>query len=130
MEDEPRWTIYEHDALPARPSPEAEQRRATDDELIAAGIAAAREQGITGLISDTVARIIASQFHDGQASEMYSFASTGRIDREALAQEIFTFIFVGPDSEPENDKIEAFALYILETGDRDAVEGWNEATPW
>lgn len=39
-------------------------------------------------VSDDVARAIAGQWHDGQATAFYSFASTGHYDRDALLAEL------------------------------------------
>ena len=39
-------------------------------------------------IDDDIARLICSQWHDGQASAMYAFASSGHFDRAALLEEL------------------------------------------
>lgn len=39
-------------------------------------------------VSTDVARAIAGQWHDGQASAFYAFASSGHYDRDALLREL------------------------------------------
>ena len=53
-------------------------------------------------IPHTAARMIASQFHGGQASALYSLASCGAIDLERLHTEYF-IIYADPET-PEADK--------------------------
>jgi hypothetical protein len=62
----------------------------SDSELIAHECQAAWAEGRE--ISDACARMIASQWHGGQASLGYSFASTGAIPAETsgLWRELFT----------------------------------------
>lgn len=111
--------------------PAPRERSASDDELVAQGIAEARERGLEGIVDDRTARIIASQFHSGQSSDLYAFASSGCIDKEELAAELFACIMeVDPNDEAANAALEALCLYILETEDRDAVPGWAESTRW
>ena len=60
-----------------------EQSRLTDDELIDLHIAdMVQEQEATNrlvILGHAAARMIASQYHDGQASHLYSFTSTGAV---------------------------------------------------
>lgn len=87
-------------------------------------------------ISPTVARVIASWFHGGQASAFYSFVSTGAIDRERLTDE-----YVMTYQETEELSFDRLALDVLgtywlhadgvdENGNRGPVAGWHEATKW
>lgn len=120
-EDAARW---QPDKL--EPAP-----RKTDADLIAEGIEAARERGMDGIVTDQIARVIASAYHSGQASEFYSFASTGRINKEALAPELLANLLEAhPDDHETNAAIEALGLYFLATPDRDSVDGWHESTRW
>lgn len=109
---------------------EHEPTRVTDDELIDRALEAWEASSREGTITDLAARVIASQMHDGQASELYSFASTGRIDVEAMADEVFSSIIMGDDADKLNDRLEALGLYFLRTGDREAIEGCNDLTSW
>lgn len=55
----------------------------TDADRIAEGIAQADPE-----IDDHTARLIASQWHDGQASAFYAFSSSGYCDREDCLREL------------------------------------------
>lgn len=82
-----------------------------------------------GEISDACARVIASLYHDGQASQSYSFASTGTI---ANATALFRELFPDYDSLSEDEKRMASMLgtYIIRAtdanGTRPPVGGWAD----
>lgn len=108
--------------LPNQPS--------SDDELIQRQIAEYRERGSTGVINDTTARVIASRWHMGQSSALYSFASTGAINLDALQAEMLAN-FTDPNAtDDDREELDVLGLYLLETGDREPVEGWHKATQW
>lgn len=82
-------------------------------------------------IDDTTARMIASQWHGGQASEFYSFASTGRIDKDGLTAEMDQNIReVDPNDDIAAGALEALIDYFTKHGDRDVQEGWHGYTKW
>mgnify|MGYP000389146669 CR=1 FL=1 len=102
------------------------ERKYTDDELIAAEINTSIE--MEEAISPAAARMIASQFHGGQASDLYSFASTGYIS-ETLRDDINRTYAEFQDQPQEQEKIGALSVYVAlrwAAGDRDAKEGWSE----
>lgn len=115
-----------------RQRPEAIAPKLTgDDKRIHEAVTAWVETGREGTIDDTTARMIASQWHDGMSSAMYSFASTGRIDKEGLASEMIrNLLETDHRDDLSAEALEALTYYFVETGERDAVDGWNEATSW
>jgi hypothetical protein len=76
-------------------------------------------------ISDACARVIASQWHNGQASLGYSFASTGAItDPSALWRELI------PDYDAlqrgsDRDAANMLGTYLANAGIRGPVTGWS-----
>jgi hypothetical protein len=69
-------------------------------------------------IPDTAARMIASQFHVGQASALYFLASCGAIDIERLRDE-YTTIYADPHTpEAGKRKLDHLGTYLLEHGNR------------
>ena len=102
------------------------ERKPTDDELISEAVVRAELNDTT--IGDATARTIASQWHGGQASELYSFASTGRVSegvrdeaRAALRQAVASV----KENEDQAAHLLALAKYLTATQDRDAVDGWS-----
>lgn len=94
-----------------------------DDTYIAEACRLAEEA--QGIISDTAARMIASQFHGGQASAMYSLASTGAINMGGLKPELTQTYVENTDFPDEASKLEYLAIYLLHHGDRGPVDGWH-----
>lgn len=43
--------------------------------------------GEGGVLDHSSARLVASQWHDGQGSALYAFSSSGHVDRGALERE-------------------------------------------
>jgi hypothetical protein len=85
--------VAESSSVPGRTSfefgflrPGSPEGDSWDVWVIERGIAAALCEGRS--IDDRTARYIATQFHDGQASALYSLASTGRIDETRLDREL------------------------------------------
>lgn len=99
----------------------------SDEERIKLAIA---EAGEDGTIDHTTARIIASRYHDGQASALYSLASSGRVDLRALGPELDANVFEFVDDGEALDELNALLKYIVESGERDAIPYWHEATRW
>lgn len=96
----------------------------SDHDLVRNGITeACRDR--TGL-TDGVARIIASQLHDGQNSALYSLASTGRIDETLLIQEIGYELLQDQLSGEDRVAARLLGLYVLRHGDRPQVDGWAD----
>jgi len=57
-----------------------------DPQAIFVACKSAQDRGVE--VHEDVARAIAGQWHDGQASAFYSFASSGYYDRDALLREL------------------------------------------
>lgn len=58
--------------------------RPTDEDLINEAIERAQREG--ALITDAAARVIASQLHGGQETDLYAFASSGAIQEDLLVE--------------------------------------------
>jgi hypothetical protein len=71
------------------------------------------------MITSGIARRIASEWHSGQGSALYSFASTGSIT-EDLHREIEREIPNDPSPE-----LIALATYVEECGYRGPVDDWS-----
>jgi hypothetical protein len=84
-----------------------------------------RDQGTKGLISDAQARSIASAYHGGQFSALYSLSSTGAIDVERVTSEVSTAV---QELEPGPDRRPLLALdkYVRTHGTRGPVPGWSK----
>jgi antirestriction protein ArdC len=101
--------------------PQAPIDESWDERVIREGIETAEREG--GSIDDRTARYIASQLHGGQASALYSLASTGRIspdiDRE-LAD--------GYDQQTDQARlwIRWLGGYCDYRRDKGSVPGWAE----
>lgn len=110
--------MSEHSPIP--------ERRYTDDELIDMSLTSFED--IESSIDDATARMIASQFHGGQSSDLYSLASTGHIGG-GLLDEINRTFEEFKDQPAEQRKIAALAVYIAERKSREdvaAVDGWSK----
>lgn len=108
---------------------ELEPERPTGDELIInQGIAEALNTDEP--IDDITARVIASRWHGGQGSLLYTFESTGEIDLEGVTQELLLDFRDEARTFMEREELDYLAQYLIANGDREAVEGWHEATKW
>ncbi|UKD53665.1 hypothetical protein L3Q65_38130 [Amycolatopsis sp. FU40] len=78
----------------------------------------------TNIVSDACARVIASLYHNGQASPGYSFVSTGAIPEDPLA--VWDDLFSNLWELPTQERIFAMYLYVylIAIGQRAPVEGW------
>lgn len=105
------------------------ERLYSDDDLIEGEITLCED--MESLISSACARMIASQYHSGQASDLYSFASTGFISDtllDTINREFEAIEEVPPGRSPERHKLSHLAMYVAERksrGDVAAVEGWS-----
>jgi hypothetical protein len=78
-------------------------------------------------IDDGTARRIASQFHSGQSSALYSLASSGTIDQEHVYREL------GTEYEQQRDPrvqewINWLGTYCLRREAKGPVKGWHLTT--
>jgi hypothetical protein len=114
----PRTTSLEYGYL----SPVPPEGDSWDAWVIERGIAVTLREGRD--IDDRVARYIASQLHEGQASALYSLTSTGNIEEPRIHDEL-TKDF---DQQPEQIKrwINALGFYCLGREDKGPVEGWSQ----
>lgn len=107
--------------------------RRTDDDIIAAEIEKARDEQRE--VTDTVARMIASQYHDGQASAFYSFASSGAIDIPRMVDELLDSYRDPRSSDADKLKLDILGTYLqsapgVVNGTRGPITGWSESTSW
>lgn len=96
------------------------EERVSDDELIQDAIfeAASKRQPI----DHAAARMIASQYHSGQDSALYAFASTGAITGELLNEINFELSRSDRELEPQAESVlEALDEYIIDRIELDAV---------
>lgn len=109
-------------------TPPPERKTPSDDELIRSAIESLADSTDKPFINDATARMIASQLHGGQASELYSFTSTGAVSTD-LAAEIQREV----DDEKHSDETREWADQLLQYFIRrlmddevEPVEGWNK----
>jgi hypothetical protein len=96
----------------------------SDDAYLEQVMAEAEENWTN--IPDAAARIIASQFHGGQASALYSLASSGAIDMQRLAWE-FTVIYADSNTpEADKRKLDHLGMYLLDRGGWAVLWGGDE----
>lgn len=78
------------------------------------------------LVGDGAARVIASDWHGGQASQLYSFASTGAVvDCQGLRTEIQRELKDRLTDSEEFLVLEALLSYVEHHEGRERVEGWS-----
>nr|WP_240724126.1 hypothetical protein [Frankia sp. B2] len=100
--------------------PPAEQSH--DERLINRGIEAAAQEKRP--IDDHTARYIAGQLHGGQASALYSLASTGNIIEDTVYHELYEDL---ESHTPEVASwVEALRTYCQARPDKGPVTGWAE----
>lgn len=95
----------------------------TDKDLIDYAVEAAHHEDRT--LDDAAARVIASQWHGGQRSELYSFVSTGAITRE-LAEEIGHQERLLREGDPRRHQLKLLSEYILSRESHEPIEGWAQ----
>jgi hypothetical protein len=94
----------------------------SDDKLVRRNLAALGEGE---LIDDATARVIASQWSDGQWAALYSLSSCGAID-ERTTGEIEAEIRHDATSPEQYPALEALLAYVEHHGTRGAVDGWSD----
>ena len=95
-----------------------------DTERIAHGISQAAANARE--ISDTTARIIASQWHLGRYTGLYAFVSTGSITPDLWDEELLRPYQTAYVNEREH--LDWLGTYFLHHGVRGPVAGWAEKT--
>lgn len=79
------------------------------------------------MITDGQARKIASDWHGGQSSPLYSLASTGAIVADVLDEIMADASSVGPENTPgQLDALLALIEYCTFEGPRGPVAGWSD----
>ncbi len=78
-----------------------------------------------GRISNGQARVIASQWHGGQASALYSLTSCGAINVTKLTREIEANLHRRNDQSMIGE-LAALLGYVHHHGERGPVEGWSK----
>jgi hypothetical protein len=76
------------------------------------------------MITDGQARRIASEWHSGQGSALYSLASCGSVAEDTLL-EIVRELKAEIWREDYKAELNALAEYVLHTPDRPAQDGWS-----
>ncbi|TAL45457.1 MAG: hypothetical protein EPN91_02265 [Salinibacterium sp.] len=79
------------------------------------------------MISHACAYTIASWWHNGQASEMYSFMSSGAISEDLLSEVEYTRDGGEQDDERQCVELSALAEYVEYVGVREpnTIKGWG-----
>lgn len=106
----------EHDPFPSK-----HEHRWSDTDLVDHELEAASEEERD--ITDAAARVIASQWHGGQASDLYSFVSTGAIS-DGVQIELARAI--AEADEDDRDRLAALSRYLMNREDTGAVDGWHD----
>lgn len=101
-------------------------RRYTDEELIDQELDICEQMG--AVPDHATARMIASQIHGGQTSDLYSFSSTGAIP-DGLMDELNSAFREFREDLVERRRIAFLAIYVAQrsstTEGLQAVEGWS-----
>lgn len=79
---------------------------------------------VTVMISDGQARRIASDWHSGMSSALYSFASSGAIDLDRVRDEISRELWQLDVGEVRRELL-ALDKYVRTAGARPAQSGWS-----
>ena len=99
-----------------------------DQEVIDRGIRHAVAVG--KVIDDRTARVIASAWHGGQWSALYSLASSGAVDADAALSELRQDHASAQDdddmtADDKRRELGALMDYVSHVGDRGPVQGWS-----
>lgn len=104
-----------------------ERELPTNEELhINAGVAAAEYFGMN--IQDWTASRIAAQFHDGQASHLYSLASTGNVDTAGCFRELVQTAHEEGRTSTELNWLHALGRYVIAHDGQRPVRHWRILT--
>lgn len=77
-------------------------------------------------VDDLQAKVIASAWHSGQSSALYSFSSTGAIS-EDLEWEITRQLDSGaPFEQGERPELDALRAYVVAQGWREPQPNWSD----
>lgn len=76
-------------------------------------------------IDSACARVIASQLHDGQASALHDFVTTGIVDYERISRELEATLQDPEIDEHAQDRIAVLVTYLQSREDTGPVEGWS-----
>lgn len=71
-------------------------------------------------VDQSTARLIASQWHGGQASALYAFSSSGYVDRSSIVAELArcaVFADIGDDVETDRRALDALRAFVLASDD-------------
>ena len=94
----------------------------SDQEVIDQGVAAAKAEG--RVIDDLTARVIAAGWHSGQASDLYSFQSSGAIS-DTVHHKVRNEHRFAEDYK-QVEELNALETYLLHHGERGPQAGWDE----
>lgn len=106
--------------------PNDEPVESNDDRFIREAMEATEATAMYAVIPDAAARMIASQYHGGQTSALYSLTSAGAIDTDSLRREITSFYVDESMTVGDLRKLDHLAFWIMAHGNRGPVEGWSE----
>jgi hypothetical protein len=84
-----------------------------------------------GHVSDGVAKVIASQWHDGPTTALHAFSAVGAIhDQEQLLDEIDRELTRQKKAEHVNedavDVLNCLTDYVIKQSERGPVDGWAD----
>ena len=99
----------------------------TDNDKIVTGIDEAQRDGRE--ISDKTARIIAAQWHGGQASDLYAFVSTGAIAPDMWQRELLAVYNRHADIDGR-EQLDWLGTYLTHHGPREPVAHWSLLTSY
>jgi len=94
----------------------------TDEELVEIAVNHAAEAH--RYIGHATARMIAAALHGGLSTALYSFASTGMIEKPSILHELSAKANL--DDEQIQRWSHSLAEYVLLHGDRGPAEGWSK----
>lgn len=94
----------------------------SEESLILHGLEMADAEGRE--IDDLTARVIASQWHGGQASALYAFASSGAITHADVWGEVAGDY--ASASAFDRRALDCLGTYLLHAGQRGPVRGWSD----
>jgi len=101
------------------------QHPSAEDTIIQASVEQARVSG--KIIDDRAARIIASQWHDGQDGLLYRLSSTGSIANVGLMLDAIDHVRKGCTAA-DHRVLDALAAYVMARGTRAPQPGWTQLT--
>ncbi len=105
--------------------------KATTAEKVVQACRAARAEFPVRIVTDGVARAIATQWNDGPTTALYALAACGAIhDQEQLLDEIERELTRQKAAEHVDedavDVLQCLEDYVIQAEERPDVEGWSE----